>query len=159
MFVCVCVYVYIYIYIYIYLYIYICLCVFVCVCVYIYIYIYIYIERERERERELLQRNTAVFVTMRKTTNFLSFPHLSTNIQNDISQYQRYTYPRCQVAMMSKFCTVYLNICGPSVRILLHGTILVPVNLSCLLDFLKLCATLVSTVLNETNTLVFRNWF
>ena len=115
-------------YIYIYIYIYMCVCVFI----YLHVCLYIYIERE------LLQRNMAVFLTMRKTTNFLSFPRLSTNIQNEILQNQRYTYAGCQVAMMSKFCTVGPNICGSSVWILLHGTILVPGNVNCLLDFLNI---------------------
>jgi hypothetical protein len=104
--------------------------------------VYICRERERERERERVIAKKYGCNPNDEKDN-LSFSRLSTNIQNEILQNQRSTYPGCHVAMMSKFFTVGPNICGSSVWTLLHGTILVPGNLSSLLDFLKMYATLV----------------
>jgi len=55
---------------------------------------------------------------------------------------QWYTNPGRQVARATKFCTVALNVCGPSVWNLLRVHLLAPTFLSWLLDFLKVCATL-----------------
>jgi len=52
------------------------------------------------------------------------------------------TNPGDQVTVVTKFCTVASNICGPSVWYLLHVTLLAPTILRWLLDFWRICATL-----------------
>lgn len=52
----------------------------------------------------------------------------------------------CQVTLVIKFCTTVPNICGSSMRNLLHVTLTAPKILRLLLDFLKICATQVCSI-------------
>ena len=55
---------------------------------------------------------------------------------------QECTNPGLQVAPETTFCTVVSNICGSSVWISLHVTLLSPWILECLVSFWKVCAPL-----------------
>jgi len=61
----------------------------------------------------------------------------------------------CQVAWVTKFCTVARNIFGSSLWWLLHVTLLVPRILRWCLYFWKECAPLIWSIY----FLSFKNWF
>jgi hypothetical protein len=55
---------------------------------------------------------------------------------------QEYTNPGCQIAQATDVLMVATEICGSSVKNLLHATFLVPRILRWLLDVWKICAPL-----------------
>jgi hypothetical protein len=55
------------------------------------------------------------------------------------------TNSKHQVTMATKFCTLLPNICGSSARNLLHVTVLAPGVSKTLLDFWKICASLLQS--------------
>lgn len=62
------------------------------------------------------------------------------------SPQQGCTNSGCHITLVIKFCTMVPNICGSSMRNLLHVTILAPKILRWLLDFLTICATHVCSI-------------
>ena len=64
--------------------------------------------------------------------------------------------PGRQVVVLTKFCTVAShNICWSPVRNLLHVTLLASRILWCLLEFWRICATLIRPMLNHTRSSYF----